>query len=255
MSNSAPAPETHAEDLRRSLQDGGAQAVVAHIQTLPEGERLGVFSYAQQMFSHRGDAPIPLDDYIVIARAGIGEALRRSAAADDAEQSARLKDTANIFSFNLLADLAECWPDDTVPRERRHFEEGLRAADDCIRWRDELGKPNDRKSMAWWGRGMHLLSLERHRDALDAFDRTCELTYEGAEFVPTPAGSFGQILNVGYRAIARIALGDDGGEEELARARRAFEAQLSDEARREDAQFGLDQLGVVEGKIRARAGA
>ena len=76
MSNTAPAPETHAEDLRRSLQDGGAQAVVAHIQSLPEGERLGVFSYAQRMFSLRGDAPIPLDDYIVIARAGVNHATR-----------------------------------------------------------------------------------------------------------------------------------------------------------------------------------
>lgn len=254
MSNTAATPEAHAEVLRESYRNGGAQAAVAHIQTLPEGERLGVFSYAQQLFSLRGDAPIPLDDYIVVARAGIGEALRRSAAADDPEQSVRLKDTANIFSFNLLADLAECWPDDAAPRERRHFEEGLRAADDCIRWRDEIGKPNDRKSMAWWGRGMHLLSLGRDDEARAAFTRACELVFDSAEFALTPSSSFNQILNVGYRAIARVALGDDGGEEELAHARRAFEAQLSDEARREDAQFGLDQLGVVEGKIRARAG-
>jgi hypothetical protein len=86
----------------------------------------------------------------------------------------KLKDTGNIFSYNLLADLADCWPDDDLPRERHHFEEGLRAAEDCIRWREELGKPNDRKAMAWWGKGAHLLSLDRANEAVDAFKTTCD---------------------------------------------------------------------------------
>lgn len=252
MSNTAHSPDRHADALRQALQSGGQQAVVAYLQELPEGERLGAFSFAQGFFGPRAETAAPLDDYIAVMRAGIAEGLRRSAAAADAEQSKRLKDTANIFSFNLLADLAECWPDDTVERERRHFEEGLRAADDCIRWRDELGKPNDRKAMAWWGRGMHLLSLGRYDEAAEALRTACTLVLDGDDLAVAATSSFDQILYLGYYGLGLIATNDARGEEMLTRARAAFEGQLSEEEKREDAQFGLDQLSVVERKLRDR---
>jgi hypothetical protein len=255
MSTATPSPESHADALRGTMQRGGAPSMIEYILALPEGERLGVFSFAQQYFSPRGEATIDLDDYTAIARAGIAEALRRSAAAGDADQSARLKDTANIFSFNLLADLAECWPDDAIPRERRHFEEGLRAADDCIRWREELGKPGERKALGWWGRGMHLLSLARYDEARDAFETACRHVFGGEDFTVSAASTFDQLINRGYRALGRIAAGDAEGEEEFTTVCGAFEDQLAVEAKREDAQFGLDQLAIVEAKLRSRMDA
>jgi hypothetical protein len=255
MSNVTPAPETHDAALRAAATAGASVGVIDYVGKLSEAERLGAYSYAQRLFGPRSDAAISLDEYTCVVRAGIDEAIRRAASTSDREQAARLTDTANVFSFNLLADLAECWPDDDTARERHHFEEGLRAAEDCVRWRDELGKPPDRKAMGWWGKGMHLLSLGRSDDAVDAFATTCRLVFGGDDFTVSPESSFDQLLYRGYHGIGRIAVGDAAGEEDLSLVRRAFEAQLADEAKREDAQFGLDQLGVVERKIRARKGA
>jgi hypothetical protein len=244
--------EARADTLRATLASNGPRGVVSFVQSLPDEERLETYSAAQRLFGPRSDTSASLDDYVVIVRAGIDDAIRRSEASSDGARAVALKETANIFSFNLLADLAECWPDDTIARERRHFEEGLRAAEDCIRWRDELGKPDDRKAMATWGKGMHLLSLGRHDEAIDAFRTTCALVFGSDSLAAGPESSFDQLLYLGYLGLARIAAGDAEGEAQLATARGGFAAQLGDDAKREDAQFGLDQLAVVERKIRAR---
>jgi hypothetical protein len=254
MGDERPAPEGHASALTEAMTSGGPAGVIAYIESLHEPERLAVYAFAQRLFSQRGDASAPFDDYTQIVRSGIGEALRRSAAADDPTASMQLKDTANVFSFNLLADLAECWPDDRAPRERRHFEEGLRAAEDCVRWREELGKPNDRKAMGWWGKGMHLLSLERNHESVEAFQTACALVFPNDRFDVSAERSFDQILYLGYYALGRIADGDVSGEGDLVAAQEAFRAQLDDAEKHEDAAFGIEQLRVVEERIRSREG-
>ena len=249
MSNSITAMHTAA--LVSAMQTDGAAGVIDYIRSRPESEHYNLYTLAQSTFGTRGNTAVPLDDYITIVRAGIDDSLRRSSLQTDPAAAASLKDAANIASFNLLADLAECWPDDHVTRERRHFEEGLRAAEDCIRWRDELGKPNNRKAMPWWGKGMHLLSLERYAEAIAAFETTCRLVFGGESREINADATFDQLLYSGYLALARIAAGDASGETLLSAVRLTLDTQLLDESRREDAQFALDQLGVVEGKIRA----
>ena len=78
-----------------------------------------------------------------------------SEAAPDDQAREGLLQGASILSYNLSADLADCWPGDEKERTRAHFEAGLAAAKDCVRWREELQNPPGTLSMAWWAKGMH----------------------------------------------------------------------------------------------------
>lgn len=246
MSNTAT--KEYDPQLRTSMDREGVDGAVSVLRELEGGVRLEGFAYAQQLFGSRGAAPVSLDDYAALVRIGIDEAIRQSqAGGGDAA-----KDLANRMSYNLSADLAACWPDDTLPRERRHFEAGLAAAEDCIRWRDELNKPDERKSIAWWAKGMHLFSLGRFNESLDAFGMAARLSGVAPDDKPQSSWEFGQILNIGYCGLAQIALGDDAGRGVLASANAAYKEQCEDPAKLEDAQFGIDQLGVVEANMKPK---
>ncbi|HEY2923370.1 MAG TPA: hypothetical protein VGJ98_00220, partial [Candidatus Eisenbacteria bacterium] len=205
------------------------------------------------------------DDVIRIARAGIAEGLREAELArarSDTEEARECIDFANRLSYNLAADLAECWPGDEASRERRHFEAGLRAAYDCVVWRQELGKPPDRKAMAHWAAGMHHLSLGNLVEALCGFEAAFGLALHAAAATETadsrpeayvkPNGDFGVILYYGYAGIARHLLGDATGTRQFEQAGAAFAETLrnpKDQEAAEDAEFGLDQLRWVERKF------
>src|SRR5436190_1934609 len=81
----------------------------------------------------------------------------------------------------------------------------LWGAKDCIRWRDELGKPAGARFMAWWARGAHELSLGRASDAATSFERALEFARKAAVGAPAavePGGDFGVILAAGYMGLA-----------------------------------------------------
>ena len=153
-------------------------------------------------------------------------------------------------------------------REGRHFEAGLRAAYDCIVWRQELGKPPDRRAMAHWAAGMHQLSLGNLVEALCTFEAAFGLALDAAavadggddirpEAYVKPNGDFGVILYFGYAGIARHLLGDESGARQYEQACAAFADTLKnpkDGEVAEDAKFGMDQLRWVERKF-AGAGA
>lgn len=188
--------------------------------------------------------------------AGIAEGLRQSQCAIDEEDARRWKDFANRLSYNLAADLAECWPNDTTLRERRHFERGLKAAENCIRWRTELNKPPFPFAIAWWAKGMHELSLARVQDSVASFTKAYEY---GVKAVPagepttvTASGAFSVILNAGYLGIARTMAGDAEGRKQYDEACAAFEQTAAtdrDQEKKEDAMFGLAQLRHIAGKF------
>ena len=263
------ADDQHRDKLRSALEEGGADRVVALIQGSAEPElRRRLYTLARHVLPDREKSDRRFDDVIRIARAGIAEALRQAELArgrSDAVDARECIDFANKLSYNLSADLADCWPGDLAPRERRHFEAGLRAAYDCVVWREELGKPPDRRAMAHWAAGMHQLSLGNVIEALCAFEAAFGLALDGAaasapdggedakpEDYVKPNGDFGVSLYYGYAGIARHLLGDEAGTRQLEQACAAFTATLQapkDKEASDDAQFGLEQLRWVERKF------
>ena len=259
------------DKLRSALEEGGGGSVVAFIQGTPEPEqRRKLYTLARLSFPDRKSADRRFDDLIRVARAGIVEGLRQAELArarGGTDEARECIDFANRLSYNLSADLAECWPGDEAPRERRHFESGLRAAYDCIVWRQELGKPPERRAMAHWAAGMHQLSLGNHIEALCDFEAAFGLALQGAVAAGGAAGAagdqrpeafvkangdFGVILYFGYAGTARHLLGDASGTRQFEQACAAFAGTLKaprDKQAAEDAEFGLDQLRWVERKF------
>jgi len=260
------ADQLHKDKIRSVYAEGGADRVVAFIQGTEDAElRRKFYALARQVLPDRKSREPRFDDVIRIARAGIAEGLRLAELARArgiADEARECIDFANRLSYNLAADLADCWPGDEAPRERRHFEAGLRAAYDCVVWRQELGKPPERRAMAHWAAGMHQLSLQNLVEALCAFEAAFGLSLHAAaagededkspETYVKPNGDFGVILYYGYAGIARHLLGDDSGLRQFEQACAAFAETLKnprDKDVAEDAQFGLDQLRWVERKF------
>lgn len=248
-------PGIHWNEIKTAAETGGINAVVEFINGFGDDERRKLYSFAQQAFYGREWEGKSFDGYIEIVNAGIAEGLRQAEAADDPEEVNRLKDFANVLSYNMSADLAECWPGDEVPREKRHLEAGLKAAEDCIRWREELGKGPFPFSIAYGVKGMHELSLGDYENALADFNKSFDyaVEYAKAEGVSTDIsaeGDFVVILCAGYIGLAEWTAGDEAGKTRYEEAIAAFKAQVDNyPEKKDDAQFGIDQLEWVKAKF------
>jgi len=240
--------------------------LIGHIQAVldPE-ERRSLYPLARVAYQPRNAARKNWDDLILLANTGMEDALRQSEnarAKGDADLAKKCLDAANILAYNLAADLAECWPGDEAPRERRHLETGLRVASQAVVWRHELGKPPDRRAMAYWAVGMHQLSLGNPVEALGAWETALKLAAEAVApgkgaldpLAHVKAGAdFEVVLYAGYAGIARKALGDPAGAKQYEQACAAFtETSAKFPDQKEDAEFGLDQLRWVQKKFAAR---
>jgi len=240
--------ESRWPEMAEAARDGGAEGVLAFIEAQPEDiQRRVLFLFARQGLVQRDWPGKSLDVAAAVAQGSIerlrAEA-RRAAEAGDAQTARRRTELANVISYNLAADLADCWPGERPPLEARHFEVGLSAARDCVRWREELGKGPGPSSMAWWAKGMHELSLGRAQDAVESFDRSLALANEDAGSNAEEA--FGSVLGRGYLGLARWIAGDDAGRRLYREALSVFANQLTDPDRQEDARFGIDQLETVK---------
>ncbi|MAE68946.1 MAG: hypothetical protein CME06_00595 [Gemmatimonadetes bacterium] len=246
-------PEVHWNELRTRMEGFGAGAVIEFINGMDTlGQRLNLYGFAQRAFGGRDCQGKNLDAIAEVVQAGIAVTLEAAADGDDAERGSQITDFANVLSYNLSADLAECWPGDPLPHEPRHFEAGLRAAEDCLRWREELGKGDYPFASAHWARGMHLLSLGRADEAVTSMEAAVERAAslaksEGAPPEVEPEGNFMVNLNSGYLGIARASAGDEAGRDLFQRACDAFEKTTGEGA--EDAKFGLEQLRYVGGRF------
>jgi len=248
-------PENRWDEMRTRMETGGVAAVADFVAGFNDEERRKLYSFAQRAFYGREWEGKSFDGYIEIVNAGIAEGIRQAEAASDPEDSAKLLDFANVLSYNLSADLAECWPGDTVPRERRHFEAGLKAAEDCLRWREELKKGPFPFSIAYWAKGMHLLSLGETADALENFRKSFDYAREyakaeGKDATVSAEGDFGVILGAGYVGLAEWVQGAEAGQSRYEEAVAAFrEGAEKYEDKRDDFRFGIDQLEWVKGKF------
>ncbi len=259
MSAKQQSLEHHWEPLRNAMESGGPDAVITYIESQPAEDHIKVYNFAHRAFGGRdwkhGENGKNFDDYITVARAAIDKAIKMSGEAEDAERAKELKSIASMFSYNLTADLAECWPGDDQPRKPRHLEEGLRAAVDCTVWGPESGKPPGKQSMGWWAKGMHELSLKKFDDAVPSFRKSLDLAYEAAgkdESSLSTESTFGEILGEGYLGLAEQAAGDSAGKDRYARATDLFTKQTEIDNKKDDASFGLDQLKTVEELLKSR---
>ncbi len=240
--------EEHWPQLKATLEADGADAAVAYVAAQEAAVRDALFRKARVGVAMGEWDGKNLDAVVALADAGIAAALQRAeSAADPTEVEAALQD-ANVISFNLAADLADCWPGDDLPRDRRHFERGERAGEDCVRWRHELAKPASSLQLGWWALGIHRLHLGR--TAVEAMDQSWAQAVRAAEEEdePTaiaPDAGFTVLLSAGYAGLARMAQRDDAGQEVYNAAIEAFREQLSDGERSADASFGIDQLEKV----------
>lgn len=251
---SAPA-EDRARVMQEMCEGEGPDGLIAWLSSARSDEtRRRLFSQAQQQLDLRAWPAGNLDDYIQVCRAGIAEYVRQSEllAVDDPELSRKLLDSANAMSYNLSAALANCWPDDELPRERRHFTEGYAAADNCVRWRHELAKGPYSLQMAYWARGIHLLALEDLPGVMENWSEALaqSVAYcqeKGLAEQAGPGSDFCLNLATGNLGIVKMLSGDRSGQADYDAALDAFNAQLEseDSEQREEAQIGLGQLRKI----------
>lgn len=256
--------------LKAAFEKDGAPAVIAAILGHSDPlERRVLFSFCRQGMLNSDWPGRSMDDFISIAEAGMAELLAQAEAETDPELKLKRVDSANAMSYNLAADLADCWPDsgdtrlsNALRRERRHFERGLRAAENCLRWRRELNKPAFGFSIAYWVKGMHELSLGLLEDARSDFasglDYSCQAALaDGKSTELSAKAAFGVLLAHGYLAMAETLLGDPGGAAHYDAAIDCFRQQTGSDDKEvaEDAAFGIEQLETVSSRYVRRASA
>jgi len=246
--------EGHWPNMKTAAEEEGAAGVVRFIEGFVDSrERRTLYFFARQGLAQRDWRNKSFDAYIDVCRSGIREFLEEANAAGSEEIRKTRVNGANIISYNLAADLADCWPGDQAPRTRTHFEAGLEASTNCIRWREELGNGPTALSMAYWAKGMHELSLGEPASAAESWKQSLANAVKAAEADGksgrvAPDGEFGVILGTGFLGLAEWADGDETGRTRFEEARAAFDAQTQDETLRDDAQFGLDQLETVRSR-------
>jgi hypothetical protein len=252
-------PQNSYADEVAQLLPQGSEAVVAYIFSLPFEERVEASRSAQKTLFAAVKDVAGLDTYADAMRKIIDRSVSGLRTVGSSEEDDKTLDAYNAMSYNLSADLADCWPDDPVAREQRHFELGLRAAEDCVRWRNELNKPPRSFSIAYWAKGMHLLSLGHYSGAVKSFNLGLGFALRAAQdagkLAPLgPESTFDVLLSTGYLGLAELLDGQTAGQVRYDGAVHAFEQQVErgtrdgDAELKEDAEFGIAQLETVRRK-------
>lgn len=249
-------PENKWDEIKRLMENEGPEEVIDYIDGFEKSDdRRKLYSFVQPAFAFKEWEGKNFDDYITVVEAGIEEGLEQAGETEDEELKAKYLDFANILSYNLSADLAECWPGDELPRAKRHFEVGLESAKNCIIWREELEKGPYPFSIAHWARGMHELSLKMYDEAREDFKSALVYAINFAkekdgETTVSPEADYLVILNSGYLGIAEWICGVEGGKERYEEAISAFEEQMDKyEEKARDADYGMKQLKLVKSKF------
>ena len=247
--------EAYKPALVEAGANGGA-AVVERIASLPDGrDRLVLYTLARRIFVIEGGMPGGLDIAIDIADAGVAEVEAMLAAGASEEQRRDLLRALHVLNFNLAADLCDCWPDDDRPREQRHHERGLEAAEYLVGGAFAGMVLPRVLANDWWVKGMHELSLghavaarESWTEALDAASERArrEGVAEGGPEAPPQLA-----LIRGYLAVATWLTPE--GEERNAALAAFREAADVFAAKPEDAEARYN-LGQLQ-KVRARYAA
>lgn len=237
----------HRAVMRQLLVDTGPQAIIDYIQGFDSDPlRRVLYIASKEALAPQEAAGKDLDALIAVSDAGVAEIRGQVKAAEADEERAQMLHGAHIVSYNLAAELADCWPDDDMPRTEAHHRRGVRAADDCLQISEAGGRPgpiaND-----YWARGIHLLPLGDVEGTIQSWTKAREHAVSAAEAngkpaSPGPDGTFLVNLTSGYLGLARWIAGEEEGRLAYELAIAAFRAQADDSDTKEDAVLGLGQL-------------
>ncbi len=248
MTEEQPNPmEQHRAAMKSAVEAGGGQAVIDYIEGFDSDPlRRVLYIASKQVLAPPDFEDKRLDDLITVCDAGVAEMLRQVEAAPDDETRGQCLHAAHIVSFNLAAELADCWPGDDLPRTNAHHTRGTQAAVDCLLWSEVAGVAMP-ISNDYWVRGIHQLALGDAQAAIRSWTAALEFAEAAAENGGEstnigPDGTFAVILNSGYLGLARWTSGDETGKSEYEAAIEAFRQQLEDTEKAEDAKLGIGQL-------------
>jgi len=253
--------------MKHAVETGGVAGVFVWMDGFEDPLQRRVLSlFARQGLALGEWEGKDLGVYAEVIRAAVERILDEGEASGDAGKLRKSKELANVITYNLSADLADCWPGPQVDGDARvagdpaHFEAGLAAARRCVAWREELDKGPAALSMALWAEGMHAFSLRRTDEAVRSFEaslgaaRDAEIRDAGIRDAGADEPGFAVTLGRGYLGLAKWRRGDGDGKPLFAAALQAFEKQLGDEDAAEDARFGIDQLETVRHRYLAEEG-
>lgn len=246
-------PGNQVDTLFVLIENSGPEMVIEFIETFESVQRLQLYELAREILVFSDWDGKNLDYLVTVSDAGIEEALSQANNASNSFSILIFLDKANEMSYNLAADLAICWPGDTLTREIRHFQRGLSAALQCIEWRHELGKGEYPFFIAYWAAGIHQLSLGRPREAVYNFVKSLNHAQqytidEGRALGLAPHAGFELILAHGYLGIALDICGDD--DDQYERAIGAFVLGLDEYPQyADDYRFGIEQLEWARGRL------
>lgn len=241
-------------DLRSTLETAGPAAMVtAILERESDAERCALFRFGRQGLIFEEWKGKTLDAYVAVVDAACTWLSERAESVPSEKRNDYLGVLAEL-TFNFAADIADCWPGDDEPRQRSHFERAAEVAEQSVGLRAELDKPDSSKHLGWWAFGYHQLRLGNTAAAADGMERSLEHARRAAREVGdhdeiTLQAPFPVLIGAGYLGLARIADGEPSGPDLYGEALAAFQGQLADPERKEDAQFGIDQLERVRGFI------
>lgn len=242
----AELPSSAADSILAELAENGTEGVIQYIDNFQPEERLQLYGLARELMVFGQWEGKNLDDIVDVSDAGILEAMGRANTATDPDTIRAILDVANVMSYNLSADLAECWPGDTLTRTREHFRRGLSAALQCVEWRRELEKGDSPLFMAYWAAGMHQMSLGRPEEAVynlvKSLNHAQQIAIdEGRSLGLHPEAGFQLILAHGYLGLAMEMCGME--DDQFERAVDAFSEGAQEHSELAgDYQFGIQQL-------------
>ena len=237
-----------------ALADGGT-GVVRLIKRLEVfAERLTLYTLARRALVLEDSVPGGLDAVVAVANAGLSEVEAGLSVASDPEERQHLLRALHMLNFNLAADLADCWPGDDTPRQRHHFERGLKAGEALLSPVFEGAVTPQVLANDFWVRGMHRLSLgrpaEAHKDWAEALKQSAEAA---ARLGIAPAGKDSTLqclLMTGYLGLATFLLGGaerrETGRTIYVLAKSYLEARRRREEESVEAAYFVDQIQKVQ---------
>jgi len=196
------------EILTSTFVNTGLAGIESHLDGLPDSgdQRLVLLSSIRKAIDASYIENKQLDRMLEIYNACIAEAL--ALAKGDEE----LIQYANVTSYNLSANLADCWPDAEEKRSEKHFTAGIEAATRCLELRIQLKKPPAAMAMAYFILGVHEYSLQRYSLAEQTWQKKLENELQSQE-TSSESDDPNVVLSYGLIGLARWSMGtEDNGK-------------------------------------------
>lgn len=178
-----------------------------------------------------------LSKVIIFANAGIHYFLTKSQEVEkeDSKKAVQLRSVAKAIAYNLASFTWPGWDEKGIVISKKDLVVGLDAAKLNLRLAQELKKGAAPLSNAYWVLGAQYLAAEEYDKAIEALVLAKEKAQEAND-------AAGELMNLGYIGIAKIAEGSQKAEGEKQFNKAIEELKKFDT---KDAQFYIDQLNTA----------